>query len=182
MTDRELVELLFARSDRAVPALQEQYGAYCRTVAGRLLTDERDVEECLNDCWLAVWKAIPPARPQHFRGWLGAVVRHRAMAIGRRNARLAPPVEDAVLELAQGLSPAGDLQESVEARDLGEAISAFLKGQKPQDRRAFLLRYWACEGVEEIAGAFGWSVSKTKSVLFRTRNRLRDHLKKEGFL
>ena len=35
---------------------------------------------------------------------------------------------------------------------------------------------------EDAARRLGWSVSKTKSALFRARNRLREQLKKEGFL
>lgn len=182
MTDDALVELLFTRGDEALEALSAQYGAYCRTVAGRILPDGRDVEECLNDCLLAVWRAIPPARPSHFRGWLGTVVRHRAMAIGKKNGRMGPLAEETALELAHGLSPVGDLQGHAEAKELGEAISAFLRTQKRSARRAFLLRYWGCGELEEIAQEMGWSLSKTKSVLFRTRNRLKDYLQKEGYL
>jgi len=36
--------------------------------------------------------------------------------------------------------------------------------------------------VDEVAAHMGWSQSKTKSVLFRVRNRLRDYLQKEGYL
>lgn len=181
MTDEMLVELLYTRSDRALEALQAQYGAYCKTIASRILSDDRDVEECLNDCLLSVWKAIPPARPTHFRGWLGAVVRNRALAIGRQNGKTAPTVEETALELAQSLSPGGNLQETLEAKALGEAISDFLRSQKPDVRRAFLRRYWWCERVEEVAQGMGWSVSKTKTVLFRTRNSLKDYLQKEGY-
>ena len=38
----------------------------------------------------------------------------------------------------------------------------------------------AQEGVEEVASRLGWSVSKTKSSLFRTRNKLKAYLEKEG--
>ena len=182
MTDEMLVELLYTRSDGALEALQTQYGAYCRTIASRILSDDRDVEECLNDCLLSVWKAIPPARSAHFRGWLGAVVRNRAIAIGKQKGKTAPTVEETALELAQCLSPGGNLQETMEAKDLGEAISDFLRAQKPDTRRAFLHRYWRCESVEEVAHEMGGSVSKTKTVLFRTRNSLRDYLQKEGHL
>ena len=131
MTGHELVQLFWDRSDEAAEVLEAQYGAYCRAVAGNLLLDERDVEECVNDCWLAVWRAIPPARPEHFKGWLAAIVRNRALAIGRENGRRPETVEEAALELA------------------------------------------AC---------LGWSVSKTKSVLFRLRNSLWDYLSKEGYV
>lgn len=182
MTDQELLDLLFDHSEGALPALQAQYGAYCRTIAGRILSDERDVEECLNDCLLLVWKAIPPARPAHFRGWLGAVVRNRALAIGKQNGRMAEAVDETTLELLGDLSPGADLQDRVEARELGRAISDFLYTQKPEIRRAFLRRYWWCESVEEVARGQGWSLSKTKSVLFRTRNSLKTYLQKEGYL
>ena len=87
MTDSELIALYQARDPRAVEETRAQYGAWCAAIARRLLTDSRDVEECLNDCALAVWNAIPPAEPKHFRGWLGAIVRHRALAIGKANDR-----------------------------------------------------------------------------------------------
>lgn len=182
MTDEMLVELLFTRSEDAIPSLLAQYGAYCRSIAGHILPDGRDVEECLNDCWLSVWKAIPPARPEHFKGWLGAVVRHRAIAIGKENGRAAPAVDEAALELLRDLSPGGNLQDRAEAKELGEAVSAFLWTQKPEVRRVFLRRYWGCEGLEAIAREMGWSLSKTKSTLFRTRNNLKDFLQKEGYL
>lgn len=181
MRDEALIDLFLTRSEEAIPALQAQYGAYCWTIAGRILPDGRDVEECLNDCLLLVWNAIPPSRPEHFRGWLGAVVRNRALAIGKKNDQLAPLCDETALELAQSLSPERTLQETVEAKVLGEAISAFLRTQKPDRRRAFLLRYWSCESVEEVAHEMGWSVSKTKSVLFRMRNSLKDYLDKEGY-
>ena len=87
MTDEELIRLYQARDPRAVEETKARYGAYCAAIARRLLTDARDVEECLSDCAMAVWNAIPPARPQHFQGYLGAVVRNRALLLRRRRGR-----------------------------------------------------------------------------------------------
>ena len=87
MTDQELVELFWQRREEALTGLQDKYGGWCRSIAGRILGEERDVEECLGDCWLQLWNAIPPARPQHFQGYLGAVVRNRALLLRRRRGR-----------------------------------------------------------------------------------------------
>lgn len=182
MTDADLVELFLARSEGAVPALQGQYGAYCRAVAAQLLTDPRDVEECLNDCWMAVWRAIPPARPERFKGWLAAIVRNRALAIGRENGRRPPTVDEAALELASCLPPGGDPLGTLEFQALSQAVARFLQSQPQEVRIAFVRRYWYGDRVEEAARRLGWSVSKTKSVLFRARNKLRRKLEKEGFL
>ena len=182
MTDLELIDLFSARSEEAAPALSDQYGPYCRAVAAQLLADPRDVDECVNDSFLAVWRAIPPARPEHFRGWLAAIVRHRALAMGKENSRRPPTVDEAALELASCLPPAEDAHSQTEARELGDAVSRFLWGQPKDIRAAFVRRYWYADTVENTARRLGWSVSKTKSVLFRTRNRLREQLKKEGYL
>lgn len=180
MTDEELIRLYQARDPRAVEETKARYGAYCAAIARRLLSDDRDVEECLSDCAMAVWSAIPPAYPEHFKGWLGAIVRNRALAIGRENGRRPPTVEETALELAPCL-PEGDTPHGqAEARELGQAISRFLWSQKLPVRNVFLRRYWYADSVEQAAAHMGWSVSKTKTVLFRTRNKLREFLRQEG--
>lgn len=162
--------------------MQMQYGAYCAAIAQKFLLDPRDVEECLSDCYMTVWETIPPTRPEYFKGWLGAVVRHQALAIGKKNSRRPPEADEAALEMAACLPCFGDSYTEVEARDLSRAVSAFLWKQKPDVRVAFLRRYWYAETVEAVASYMGWSLSKTKSVLFRLRNHLRRYLDQEGLL
>lgn len=179
MTEQELIDLFFARSEEAVPVLQAQYGAYCRVIASHLLSDDRDVDECLNDCWLAVWKAIPPAKPKHFKGWLAAIVRNRALRIGRENGRRPETVSESALELNLCLPEMSDPHGEAEAKEIAEAICRFLWLQKDDIRVAFLRRYWYTDTVEDIAACLGWSLGKTRTVLFRTRNKLRKFLNKE---
>ena len=179
MTDQELIELYFARSEEAIEATEAQYAPYCRTIALRILGSEEDVEECLSDVWLRVWNAIPPEKPEHFKGWLGTVTRNRAISMCRARARQPQQIGEAALELALDLS--NGPQEGLEARELGRAISRFLEGQPERNRNVFLRRYWYGDTVEEAARWAGWSVSRTKSTLFRMRNKLRDYLKKEDF-
>ena len=181
MTDEELIRLYQARDPRAVEETKARYGAYCAAIARRLLSDDRDVEECLSDCAMAVWSAIPPACPEHFKGWLGAIVRHRALAIGAENGRRPPTVEESALELAAALTDPDGPHRQAEAAELGQAISRFLRTRKGPVRAAFLRRYWYADSVAETAACLGWSVSKTKSVLYRARSDLRNFLEQEGF-
>ena len=71
---------------------------------------------------------------------------------------------------------------SYQIKLLEEEIARFLRTFPKDDRQLFIRRYWFCDSVEELAECFGWSKSKIKSKLFRLRNRLRDHLTREGFL
>lgn len=182
MTDQQIVDLFFLRSEQALDQTQQKYGAWCRTIAGNILGEARDVEECLSDCWLLLWNAIPPARPEHFQGYLGAVVRNRALLLRSRRARQPDTVEMAALELAECLSPQDGPEHQAEAAELGQAVSAFLEKQPPAVQAVFLRRYWYADRTEDIAVRLGWSPSKTRTVLFRTRKKLKAYLKQEGFL
>ena len=175
MQDELLLRLLEERSEEALPLLQQTYGPYCRAIARNILQNEQDSEECVDDAYMAVWNAIPPARPQHLKAYLGAVVRNRAL---RQRQQSPTPA----LELSEELCAEGGVYEHCEAKALGEAVSAFLRTQSAGTRTAFVRRYWYADSVEAVALGQGWSVSKTKSVLFRTRKKLRTYLEKEGFL
>ena len=72
MTDQQLLALYAARDPGATAAMQAEYGAYCAAIVGRILTDPRDAEECLNDLWLKVWSGLEGQRPDYLKGWLGA--------------------------------------------------------------------------------------------------------------
>ena len=99
----------------------------------------------------------------------------------RRRTRPTPStVEESALELAASLPAADTPHGQAEAEELGRAISRFLRAQKEPARVVFLRRYWYADSVEQAAAHMGWSISKTKTVLYRTRNRLRDFLEQEG--
>ena len=67
-----------------------------------------------------------------------------------------------------------------EAKELANSITAFLTGLKDTERRVFVGRYWYLDSIAEIGKQFGYSESKVKSMLFRTRGKLLDYLKEEG--
>lgn len=75
MEDGQIVGLFWARSEEALRAVDETYGGLCRSLALNILNDRQDAEECVNDAYLGLWRAIPPARPAPLRAYLCRVVR-----------------------------------------------------------------------------------------------------------
>ena len=63
-----------------------------------------------------------------------------------------------------------------------KTIKYFVKEEKDTEQRVFLCRYWYAKSIEEIAKLFGFSESKVKVMLMRTRNKLKARLETEGLL
>ena len=79
MEDEKIIELYFARKERAIEETDRKYGAYCKTIAWRILQNISDAEECVNDTWLRVWNAVPPQRPNVFRQFLAKITRNLSL-------------------------------------------------------------------------------------------------------
>ena len=183
MRDDEIIALYFARSERAIAAAQEQYGSYCRTIARNILGSEGDAEECVNDTLLRSWNAIPPQRPERLGAFLGAVTRNLALNRLERNRaekRGGGQGELALSELEECLPAPRGVEEALEERAAVRAIEAFLRAQPRSRRRIFIRRYWYASPIKEIARDWGYSESKTASLLRRMREELKQYLEQEG--
>ena len=76
MEDTQIVALFFARSEEAISETSKKYGRYLKTIAGNVLPSSEDVEEILNDVYLAAWNSIPPNRPPVLKYYLSRIVRN----------------------------------------------------------------------------------------------------------
>lgn len=183
MDDSSILALYFSRAEDAVTYTKEKYGALCRSIARRILDDERDVDECESEVYMRAWNSIPPERPDCFSAWLSRVTRNAALdrskynAAACRNSALAQAFE----ELEPWLPTAeGDPHAALDSEELKKILNPFLRDLSPEARRFFLRRYWYGESVREIAQACGVTEVKVKTSLFRTRGRLRTELEREG--
>lgn len=182
MTDEKIIELLFARDERALKAIEEKYIALCRYTAGNFLNSPEDVEECINDVLLSVWEHIPPERPESLPAYITVLVRNAAKRRTRdANAwKRGGQVQIVGEEFLSMIPDGGDLSAEYESRRAGEVINRFLGTLSKSERRVFMMRYWIDAGIEQIASQTGFSHSKIKSMLSRLRKRLSDELRKEG--
>ena len=182
LNDDEIVQLYFERSEDGIAQSEEKYGRLCRSVIRRILPDERDAEECLSDVWIHTWNSIPPERPRVLSAFLARIARN--LALDRLSYNGAEKRDSALTEAFEELEPclmgADDAQRGAEEAEFSAWIKAFLTAQTKDSRVFFVRRYWYGESVSEIACACRCSEEKVKSSLFRTRNRLREAMKKEG--
>ena len=75
MEDKQIVELYFARAESAVAETEKKYGRYCHYIAYRILENDEDAKESVNDTYLKAWNTMPPHRPQALKPYLGMLCR-----------------------------------------------------------------------------------------------------------
>ncbi len=184
MNDNEIIELYFARDQKAIVATSAKYGSYCYTVAYNILHNAEDSEECLSDTWLGAWNTIPPKRPSRLATYLGKITRNFSLDRFRKyNAekRGLGQGEVALSELEECIPDEQQNPErAFEQAVVTETLNKFLYALPAQKRNIFIRRYWYFYPIKDIAAAYGISESKVSSLLYRTRNELKNFLEKEG--
>lgn len=170
MTD-ELVRQAQAGDHAAFRELYRQYAGRVYALCLRLTGDAADAEERTQDVFVRVWDNVGSFRGESaFTSWLHRLTVNVVLAerrtSWRRERRVAPAADPAVLERGGGEPPSGL------AVDLERAIATLPDGA----REVFVL--YDIEGYShiEIARLTGIAEGTSKAQLFRARRLLRERL------
>jgi len=173
--DATLVAGLAAGDERAMEALQAQFGSAMSAVALRVTRSDRLAEEVVQDSLMAVWRN--PGRFDPNRGALGAWL----MTITRNNAidglRRAAVIQRRTVEVDLELRPAADdvhdeVWLAVRRERLYEAIVRLGSDQ----RRALELAFIGGLTHIEVAEREGIPLGTAKSRIRLAMLKLREHL------
>ncbi len=182
MTDNEMIELYFARSESAIEETDRKYGSFVRSLTYGILGSAEDSEECVNDTYVRLWELIPPERPERFRAFIARIARNLAlnmlerMSAKKRGGRYAACYD----ELSETIPSPDTVEKAVEDKELSGLLDRFVRSLAREKQLIFLKRYWYMRAVSEIADEMNISESKVKMSLHRTREKLREFLEKEG--
>ena len=183
MDDSQIVALYFDRNEQAIAETETKYGKYCYAIAIGVLSMHEDAEESVNDTWIDAWNSMPPHRPSILSTFLGKITRRIAIdkwrhrTAEKRGGGEIPLVLD---ELEDCIAHDSDVEKTLEKKHLEEVINRFVHKLPEKDQKAFLCRYFYMDSIESICRQFGFSESKVKMQLSRTREKLRMFLEKEG--
>lgn len=183
MDDKQIVDLYWHRNKTAIDETATKYGPYCHSIAYNILDNDADAEESVNDTYLDAWNSMPPHRPSILSTFLGKITRRISIDRWRRRSaekRGGGQITVVLDELEECIADEKSVEQEVEAKLLADIINSFVKALPDTEQWVFLCRYWYMDSVESIAKEFGFSQSKVKSMLYRTREKLRARLIKEG--
>jgi RNA polymerase sigma-70 factor (ECF subfamily) len=184
LSDGRIVELYWQRNEDAICATDRKYGRFLLSVAGNILSDARDCDECLNDTYTDAWNAMPPQRPLRLPTFLAVIMRRTAIDRYRekgREKRIASELSVALSEVEEFLSDGGDPYAEVCAEELGRIFSDFLRSLSRRQAYVFMSRYYFARPIREIATLLGCSRSTVEKDLAAVRGALKIRLEKEGY-
>ena len=183
MEDRQIVDLYWARSESAITETDKKYGRYCHYIAYQILSDDLDAEEIVNDTYLKTWNTVPPNYPDPLKTYVGMI--SNQLALNRYDEKTAAkrgggkmPLIFHELDECLADEESIDIAEAVVLRDL---LNRFIWSLPKKTRNIFVRRYWYASSLAEIAEEYGMKESAVAMLMFRTRQKLREFLQKEGF-
>src|SRR5579859_1391129 len=172
MDDDELVARVAAGDDTA---LRELFGRHAPWLAARLraVLPAADVEDVLQETFLAAWRGARGYRPQGAcGGWLWGIARRQAALLLRRRG----PADQAVIEVPADPDAPDPADIALTRADLEVAVAALGPAGSP-DREVWRLMYEQDRPVAEVAELLGVPPGTVKSRAHRARRLLRAALR-----
>ena len=183
LSDEQIIDLYFAREERAIAETDKKYCEYLHTVAYNILANEQDAEECLQDTYLRTWDAIPPERPSIFHAFLAKITRNLSLnRIEKANRKRRVPAEACypMDEVQDFLPDPHDLAKDVQAATVRRILAEYLDGTTERRLYIFISRFFYSYTVSQIAARLGCSTSTVNKELAEIKRELRACFEKEG--
>ncbi len=185
MEDKDIIDLYWERDEKAISETAEKYGRYCYSIAFNILSVTGDAEESVNDTYLNAWNSMPPHRPAVLSTFLGKITRFISLKKWRdkrTQKRGGGNIDLAYEELSECIPAKSTVEGELENKETAKLIDSFLDTLPEYEQSVFVCRYWYFDSISDISNQFGFSESKVKSMLHRTRKKLRSKLSEEGVL
>lgn len=185
VNDFNIVEAFLVRDEKALSMTKEKYGALLRGVSVRIVQNTADAEECESDCYLELWNRIPPNKPyDYFFTFAKKIIRNISLNLVKKKntVKRNALVSELSSELEECVPSGRHVEKELDDKQFCERMNNFLYSQKELNRNVFILRYWYCMPVLDIAKKYSVSESKVKSILFRMRNKLKEFLERDDIL
>lgn len=184
MDDQAIITLFNERSEQAISELINKHGASVRKITANILRNPLDVEESVNDTYLRIWNLIPPEVPKSLRAFACSVARNAALSRFHTNAaqKRNSHYDVALDELEECIPALNSVETEMEAKELSRYINSYLGTLRYDDRYMFVRRYFYADSVSSIASSMNLTPHRVSVRLFRVREKLQQHLRKEGML
>ena len=174
---RSLLERAGAGDQDAFVEFVRLYEVRVAGVVRRLLDDERDLEEVVQDVFVQAWRNV-----DHYRGessvstWLYRIATNQALMKLRRKQLQLVDIDEAPAAQQPQTPPSQAPDERAEAAELRSFVAERIRELPFEYRAALVLRDIEGLSNEEVAQTLEISLPAAKSRIHRARMQLREQL------
>lgn len=161
--------------------LMRQHQNMVFSLALKMLADEQEAEDMVQDVFVHIWKHIRQYDPRKgdFAAWVYAVAAHACLDKIKRQKPLVALTDDKHIfcKFASGITPELQLCN----KDWVSIIRVLASRLSPKQRIVFTLRMLENLSIEEITAITGTDPNKIKSNLYVARQKIMEQLKRLGY-
>jgi RNA polymerase sigma-70 factor (ECF subfamily) len=171
--DEELAEQLQSGNSDALTVLFNRYSALLFGIAKRILRDEAEAEDAVQQIFLDVYRSIQQFDREKgsFKTWLLMFAYHRTF--NSRRSQTAKRLCDSY-SLEDGIAHDGHSQQGPRVSPENNVlVEQFLKSLQPRQRRTIELIYYEGLTAEEVSTHTGESVRVVRHNLYRGLDKMR---------
>lgn len=177
MRETEILDYLRSHNDRGMEELLTHYGPLMRYIAGPILRDRHDIEDCLSETAMRIWENIDTYKEDKgsFAAWVTAITRNTALnAIRQKNRH---PTE----EMEENTASADPTpEETVLRRERQRELQRALDHLSQKERNLFYRKYYYLQSTEKIAAEMCTTVRSVEGKLYRIKRKLRKRMGGDG--
>ena len=161
----------------AFEAILKNYQYYAYTVSFRVLTNDDDTKDVVQECFVRIWKHLSEYDKKiKFTTWMYKIVVNLCFdnfkSQKRRRNVFKNIEEDSVINVSSGI----DLERELTNRELAEMIKNFSCGLSEKQKTVFILRDMENLSIEEVSEIMSISPGSVKTNLFYARQNIRKRI------
>ncbi len=167
-TDEQLMTLVKQGNESALAALHRRHTAILRTVISRVVHNDADTDDLLQECFIELWKraATYDEAKGKLLGWLITLARRRAIDRVRRRQAYSR-AEERLIEHSKSDSEESHnhVEAEANAADCSQALKMALAELPDAQREAIQMAYYQGLSQREIAAKTGIPLGTIKTRL-----------------
>ena len=176
VSDEQLMERIQHNDEAALAALHQRHHALLRTIISRMISNDHDVDELIQECLLDVWRHATKYRAQKGKAlaWLITLARRRTIDRIRRKMAYCR-AQDRLREENGGHSEAVEAgaDEAASQHDRAEAIARLIARLPEAQQQAVHLAFYRGMTQRQIAAYTGIPLGTIKTRLELALRKLR---------
>jgi len=179
LDDKQLIKLIRSDPSEGLKEAISAYGGLIKAVVMRILKDPQEVEECVADTFISLWKNIFTLKKAgSLKAYLLCIARNNAIDRYRKLKK-----KDTIpVDVIDGFEPIvhDDVELLVIKNEFMDELQKLIMKMPEPNREIFIRKHFMFEPVKEIAERLNLNEVQVKDRLYRSRKQIRSSFEKKG--